>query len=201
LKRGVGNYFKKGYGGGTTAARRLRRTAQTAGALYNALSPALERAASRERDAFEEACRSGASPEEIVTSLVETLRPVDGTLDAESSRKSLAEAMSEFLARSPDADLLSLTEEQRMSIVARYVALDVYGRFFLDVGKTIIDRAPSVITGLSRLKEAKEYIRETVAGIFRKIVTPTATLSARRVAAIVQSVLQDAIDVFQGYTA
>jgi hypothetical protein len=38
----------------------------------------------------------------------------------------------------------------------------VYRRFRLDVGKTIQDKALSVQAGLARLKEVKDYIKETV---------------------------------------
>src|SRR4051812_40653109 len=34
LKRGVGHYFKKGYGGGGTAVKRFGGTARTAGSLF-----------------------------------------------------------------------------------------------------------------------------------------------------------------------
>jgi len=199
LRRGVGHYFKKGYGGGGTATKRFRGTARTAGSLFGALSSGAGAARTPERDVLEHVCRSGGSPESIVTALVEVLRPIDGSQDAEASRKSLADALSEFLARSPDADLLNLTDEQRMSIVSRYVSLDVYGRFFLDVGKAIIDKAPSITAGVSRLREAKEYIRETIVAAFNKFAAAGATLTSGRVTALVSTALRDAIDVFQGY--
>ena len=201
LRRGVGHYFSKGYGGGGGAARRFGGTARTAGSLFGALSPGGGGGArSPERDAFEQACRTSGSPEAIVTALVEILRPIDGTQDAEAERKSLAEAFSEFLRQFPNADILNLTNAQRMDIVSRYVSLDVYRRFFLDVGKTIIDRAPTIATGVARVREAKEYIVETVKAAFGKLVTDAGTLTSQRVVSLVTTTLKDSIEVFQSYT-
>jgi len=40
MRRGVGQYFKSGYGGGATAVRRFGGTAQAAAGLFGALAPA-----------------------------------------------------------------------------------------------------------------------------------------------------------------
>jgi hypothetical protein len=200
LRRGVGNYVKGGYGGSGTAAKRFAGTAQTAGSLYDALSSGAAAKRSPERDALEAAFRSGASVAILITALIETLLPVDGSQDTELGRTSLAEASSDLLVRFPDADILNLTDEQRNMFVARYVAMDVYGRFFLDVGKHIIENAPSYTAGLSRLHEAKEYIRETVIAALGKMLAATQSLTKSRVITLVSTALRDAFDVFQGYT-
>lgn len=200
LRRGVGHYFKKGYGGTGSSTKRFGGTARTAGSLFGALSPPGAGARTPERDAFEQACRAGGTPEAIVTTLVEALRPVDGTQDAEAERKSLAEALADFLRQFPNVDMLNLTEPQRLSIVARYVALDVYRRFFLDVGKTIIDNAPTYATGVARVKEAKEYIRETVQAAFDRLKNAGSGLTSKRIVTLVARALKDAIEVFQSYT-
>jgi len=207
LRRGVGHYFKTGYGGGRgggggsgSAVKRFGGTATTAGALYGVLSPAPDSERTPERDSFEQACRAASPPEVLVTALVEVLRPIDGTQDAEAERKSLAEAMSEFLTVSPNADLLGLTESQRLSIVARYVALDVYRRLFLDVGQSIIDNAPTIATGLSRMREAKEYIREKILAAFGRLSKAAGDFTSKRIVSLVGTALSDAISVFESYT-
>jgi hypothetical protein len=95
--------------------------------------------------------------------VVEAVRPADGTQDAEAERASTRDALSELLTQFPDADLLSLSEKQRVLITERFVAIDVFRRIQLDVGKTIQDKAPTAGAGLARLKEVKDYVKETVA--------------------------------------
>lgn len=201
LRRGVGNYFKSGYGGGGTAARRFGGTANTAGALYGALSGAAGTRGTPERDALEAAVRSGGSTESIISALVEAIQPVDGRQDSEANRKALADALSELMTKHPDADLLKLTPEQLNLVLALFIVSDVFARFVLDVGKSIIDNAPSVATGLSRLKEVKEYIRETVIAQLNKITIGGVALSKNKVVNLVATALRDAIDVFEGYAS
>lgn len=131
---------------------------------------------------------------------MEAVGPADGTQDTEASRKAIRGCLSDILERYPDANLLELSEEQRAFAVERYVALDVFQRYALDLGKTIQDKAPSPRAVLSRLKEVKEYIRETVSAAFRKLRGAGHNLSAGRIAQIVQGALLEAFQVFEHNT-
>src|SRR3546814_11940668 len=111
--------------------------------------------------------------------VVEALRPVDGTQDAEASRAAIRDALTELLTRFPDADLLGLTAEQRNFAIERFTAHDVFRRFDLDVGQSISERAPNEVTGLARLKKARAYVKETVAAAFRRLRDPGRALTAR----------------------
>lgn len=202
LSRGVGNYFKKGYGGGGTASGRFGGTARSAGILFGALGGGGGgEAPTPERDALEAAVQSGAGPDEVVGALIEAIKPVDGTQDAEGGRRALADTLSELMTKHPTADLLNLTPAQLNFTIALFIANDVYARFFLDVGKSIIERAPSVTTGLSRLKEVKEYIREVVIAQFNKLWAAGVTATSGRMVEVVASALKDAIDIFEGYAS
>jgi uncharacterized protein YoaH (UPF0181 family) len=131
--------------------------------------------------------------------VVEAVRPVDGTQDAEASRVAIQESLAELLNRFPGADLLNLSEEQQLFAVERFVALDVYMRFRLDVGKTIQDKAPGVATALARLREVKDYIKETVSAAFRGLRTAGQRISAGSIARMVAQALRQTLDVFEAY--
>src|SRR5205814_448199 len=84
---------------------------------------------------------AGRSAREVMDAIVEAVRPADGTQDAEACRSAIKDALSELLTRFQQADLLVLTPEQRAFVIERFVAIDVYRRFVLDVGKAIQDKA------------------------------------------------------------
>ncbi|MDX1964946.1 MAG: Qat anti-phage system associated protein QatB [Pirellulales bacterium] len=201
LTRGVGNYFKSGYGGGGTAARRFGGTARSAGALLGALSGGAGAARTPEHDALEAAVQAGVGTEQIINVLIEAISPVDGTQDAEANRKALADSLSELVTQNPNADFLNLTPEQLNHLMALFVANDVFMRFSLDVGKAILEHAPSIPTGLSRIKEAKDYIREVVIAQFNKHLAAGTPPTKARMVSIVSSALRDAIEVFEGYAS
>lgn len=199
MRRGLGQYVKKGYGGSSTATRRMGGTAQTAQALYSALSGGQANPYAAPGSPLDPALASGRSADEVMDAVVEAVRPVDGTQDAEASRTSIKEALAEVLNQFPEADLLNLSPGQRDLAIERFVAADVFHRIDLDIGRTIREKAPNAAIGLGRLKEVREYVRETVSASFRKLREAGLGLAAQRVTQIVQSAIREAFDVFEGY--
>jgi hypothetical protein len=131
--------------------------------------------------------------------VVEAVRPADGTQDAEAARAAIKDALSELLTMFPDADLLNLSEDQRGFAIEHFVAIDVFRRFHLDLGKTIQDKSPTATVALERLKEAKNYIKETIAAAFRKLRAAGSRLTTGHVNEFVRSALSEAFQVFEGY--
>ena len=200
MRRGLGHYVRGGYGGARTAVSRFGGTAATAGGLYNALSSVAAGQAAAPGSALDPVLLSGRSARQVIDVIVQAVRPADGTQDAEASRAAIRDAMSELLTKFEEADPLNLSPEQREFVIERFVAIDVYLRFALDLGKTIQDKAPSAATGLSRLKQVKDYVKETIAASFRKLREAGQRISAGRVKEIVQAALRDTLEVFEGYT-
>ena len=199
MRRGLGQYVKKGYGGSATATRRMGGTAQTAQALYSALSGGAGNPYTAPGSPLDPALTSGRSADEVMDAVVEAVRPVDGTQDAEASRTSIKDALSDVLKQFPDADLRDLQQEQRDLAIERFVAGDVFRRIDLDLGKTIREKSPNAATGLGRLKEVREYVRETVAASFRMLREAGQGLAAGKITQIVQNALRETFQVFEGY--
>lgn len=199
MRRGFGHYVRSGYGGSSTATRRMGGTAATAGALGSALAGLASGQPASPGSPLDPTLLAGRSADDIMNAVVEAVRPVDGTQDAEASRAAIRDALSELLTRFPDADLLNLTAEQRDLAIERFTAHDVYRRFDLDVGQTIREKAPSVVTALSRLKQARDYVKETVAAAFRKLRDAGRALTAGRISELVRAALRETFDVFEGY--
>ena len=199
MRGGVGHYVRKGYGGSGSATQRLAGTARTAGTLYGALSAAAAGEAAEPGSPFDPAILSGRSADDVMDALVEAVRATDGTQDAEASRSAIRNTMSELLNRFPDADLLQLTEEQRLFAIEGFVALDVYHRVALDLGKTIQEQSPSAISALSRLKDVKDYIRENVSALFRALAKTSEKIGARGVSELVRQTLRATFEVFEAY--
>lgn len=199
LERGVGQYVNKGYGGAGTATRRLGSTATTAGALGNALSQLSGNSQVQAGSPLDPTLLAGKSADAVMDAVVEAARPVDGTQDAEASRASIRDAMSDMLTDYPNADLFGLTDVQRETIIENYAANDVFRRFELDIGKTIRDKAPSVASGLSRLGQARDYIKQTVAASFRGLRDTDRSFSTKSIGSVVRSAIREAFEVFEEY--
>lgn len=199
MRRGLGHYARKGLGGSGIASRRFGGTARTAGTLYGALSSAASGQAASPGSPFDPALLAGRTSSEIMDAVVEAVRPTDGTQDTEASRLAIRDALSDLLNRFPDASLLNLSEEERVFAIERYVALDVYNRFRLDVGKAIQDKALTVTAVLARFKEVKDYIKEAVSAAFRRVRAAGQALNARRIAQLARQALGETFRVFEDY--
>jgi len=199
MRRGIRDYVRKGYGGKATAVKRFGGTVSTAGVLYGALSNVAGGQAPAAGSPLDPALLAGRSAREVMDAVVEAVRPADGTQDAEASRSAIKGALSELLTMFPNADLLNLTEEQRATAIENFVSLDVYQRTALDIGKTIQEKAPTATVGLARLKEVKDYIKQTVAASFRKLRASGNTITTGRVNQVVRGALDEAFQVFEAY--
>jgi hypothetical protein len=199
MRRALGHYVRGGYGGAETTARRMDGTASTAGSLFNALSSVAAGRPSSEGSPLDPTLLAGRSAREVLDAVLEAVRPIDGTQDAEAARAAIRDALSELLTTFPEADLLNLTPEQRLLAIERYSALDVFRRFDLDVGKSIRDKSPTATTALSRLKEVRDYIKETVAASFRKLRDAGRPITTQSVTRVVRSALRETFEVFASY--
>lgn len=196
MRRGLGHYVNRGLKGARNAAGRFEGTARSAGSLYDALSSVAARNVPADSP-LDRALESGRSAEEVMAAIIEAARPTDGTQDSEAARHAMQRALAAMLDQFPDADLLALTEEQRLFAIERYLAQDVFNRAYLDLGKSFQEKAPSAASALSRLSDMRDYIRETVAAAFRKLRTTGQAITAARVTQFARDALRETFAVFE----
>ena len=200
MRRGMRYYVSRGYDGSSTATHRMGGTIRNSETLFSAVSGIPGNPLQAPGALLDPAMLAGRSADDIMDAVTDAVRPVDGTQDSESSRAAIRDALSDTLEKYPDADLLNLTDQQKEHAVEVFVAADIYGRFNLDLGTHVIENAPSASAGLSRLKEIRDYIRETVAEAFRNLKSKGQSLSKSRVAAVVRDAIHETFEVFEGYT-
>jgi hypothetical protein len=196
MRQGLGHYIHRGLGGSSTAVRRFGGTIRTAVALNRTFLAFSE---GKSFKGLDPKILSSRSAREVLDAIVETVRPVEGNLDAEASREAISKSLSELLSRFPEADLLNLTEDQRLFAIQQYIALDVLNRFQLDIGKTIQEKAPSALVTMQRIHDIRNFIIEQVAASFRKIQNNREFFSSHGIEQIVQSALRDTFEVFEEY--
>ena len=197
LRQGLSRYTRRGLGGSRTAASRMAGTARAASALYSILGGESRDAAAPSQ--LDRSVLAGRSAQDVIKAILDAIRPVDGSDDAEATRNSANDALTELIDQFGDADLLDLTEQQRIFVLERFVSMDVFRRFMLDLGKHILDRAPSSQAGAARISEARDYIRETVIASFRRKTANGTSIARSQVVALMRRTLLDAFDVFAEY--
>ncbi|MFB9866864.1 Qat anti-phage system associated protein QatB [Vreelandella sulfidaeris] len=200
LQRSLKHYVKHGYGGAKTTTARFGGTAAVAAILGGTLQSVAEGTSQTYANLIDPVLLKGRSASEVMDALVEAVRPVDGTQDAEAERASIRGSLSDVLVKYPNADLLNLAPEERVYAIERFTAMDVFHRYELDLGKTVQEKASSALVAVRRLKEIKEYIKECVSASFRSIAATGVRLTTGRISQVVTQALQETFEVFEGYT-
>ncbi|WP_375210916.1 Qat anti-phage system associated protein QatB [Hyphococcus sp.] len=198
MRRGISQYVSRGYGGSGTSARRMGKTAQTAAGLSNALSGGGGGGDATLAATINEL--RGRSANEIINGVVDAVAPIDGSQDVEASRESIREVLADLIAERPDADLLNLDDESRDVVVEQFIAADVYRRIVLDVGKKIQDAAPNAKVALQRLRQVKDYVKETVKYAFNSVRDKLGSSKSANVGKISHDALRETFEVFEAYT-
>lgn len=195
LRRGLSHYSSSGMGGSGNAARRMGGTASAASALHSALTSLANGDPLPQDLGINPQALAGRSPAEIADILVDAIRPIDGTQDAEATRDSVARALSDILVE--NNDLTNLTPAQVDQVTASTLGYDVALRIELDVGKSIIDKAPTKSEGLERLQEMKDYVREVVAAEYATERARVGTVGRAAIDRISRNAIKQTFEVFE----
>lgn len=195
LRRGLGHYSRSGMGGSGNAARRMAGSARTASVLHSALTALANGEPFPTELGIDPQALVGLSPSEFADALVDAIRPIDGTQDAEATRDSVARALSDILDQ--NADITNLTPEQVDQVTASTLGYDVALRIELDVGKSIIAKAPTKGEGLERLQEMKDYLREVIAAEYKLERASVGIVGRAAIDRISRNAIQQAFEVFE----
>lgn len=195
----MAHYIRSGYGGSAVATRRFGATARTAATLGGALASLAAGAPTAPAGALNVRLLASRSHAEVIAAVVEAVRPIDGSIDAEANRASIRDALSDLLKRYPDANLLELDDAQRAYVLEGFTAADVFRRYELDLGKTIQEKAPTAAAELARLRDVRDYIKQVVSAAYRKLERAGRPLTAGAIENVVRDALTDAFAVFEEY--
>lgn len=199
LQSSLGHYTSSGLGGARQATRRMAKTAINAGKIFQTLGALSSGTALPADVQLDRTALAGRPAEEVADEISRALQPPGGTQDDEACRDSISCALAELLQADPNADLTSLTPEQIDLVTQAYVGEDLCRRVDLDIGKAIIDKAPTQAVGVARLEEMKAYIRQEVARAFRTRSERGQRLTRQNASSLVAGVLESTFEVFEGY--
>ena len=199
LRRGLSHYASRGLGGAGGAARRLGGAAVRSVALFNALGGLSAGTLDPTKLGFDTASLEGRSAREIIDRVARFVSPSDGSQDAESSQRAVNAALSDLLEQDPEVDVSSLTREQIDWVLERHIVHEIVQRIELDVGKSIVQKAPSPGAAIERMKEMREYVEESVSAAFRENRQTNAPVDSSSTARLSSSVIRDTFTVFEEY--
>jgi len=174
-------------------------TAKRAGSLYGVLQ-ALSNGTTPDVDlGLDPELLAGRPAREIVDRIAEALSPNDGSLDSETSRRSMSQSLSELIRREPTTNLAALTHDQIILAMELFISAEVCCRIEVDVGKAILDKSPDAITAIRRMEEMYRFVRQVVALEMRRQTASPDSMTQQVATQLATRVIQDTFDVFESY--
>ena len=193
LRRGVSSFVKKGMGGSSRAASRMRTSAIAASSLGGFLATARNGSDPSINAWVDSVKQRGLSAKETALEVVRRLIPTGGSIDEESARHSMDHAIAHLYEMEPNADIFDLTDDQIAKLIAYTVAFEVYNRIQLELGQVFekLKYSPQLIQ--NRLGQVLDFIMVVVNRSMEKARAGGVERAMREIA---NSALRDALTVF-----
>lgn len=158
IGRAVGSMVNKGMGGPSRAAGRMKTSAVAAAALGGFLAAAREGTNPNIAEWVESARARGLSARDAALEVIQQLAPEGGSVDEESAKHAMNQAIIHLYDVDPTADILAMSDEQIASVMGYTLAFDVFNRIQLELGRVFEKLKYSAQLVHQRLGEVQDYI-------------------------------------------
>jgi len=200
LRRGLGSYVGKGYRGSANASARMGQAATSASRAYDVLSGLAEGTATPADLGFNPADLTGASFDDVIDALTDSICKGDTTLDDASGRQAVSEAISEVISDTPGLDPLAMPPGQIREVWLRTLAYHVFANIIRDIGGDL-QHAANGDYGLfnDRCVEIRSFIRESYREQIAVFEARGRVLNRTTCDAIARDVNRSVLDIYQGW--
>ncbi len=198
IRKSLGHYVKKGMGGSSTLARRMRSSTAVGGNLFSLLNDIRNNNSANPSIQvwIKELTSKNLSQDDYVNEIINQLIPYGGTLESESSRDSINNAFIEFLTFYPDADIGNLNEDNIWFITQCFLANEAYNRLYLDLGPKL-ERMPDILDSIECINNIKSYLKTE---IYQQIavVKNRHYCTANNICEILNITIKETFEIFEG---
>lgn len=197
LRKALGNYSRTGMGGASNVSSRMRASTSAGAGLFNFLQGVRDSTDIKVRDWVDQLTAQNLPAYEIADKIVDQVVSVGGSLDEESCRDSMAQAMSELLTINPDIDLVNMDNDSIWTVMELFIANEAFNRITLDVGRLFESEKYSPWEAVSRTNEMKEYLKSEISAQLQELKTSTTTPTQNEVNNILQTAIRVTFEIFE----
>lgn len=191
--RAMGSFVRKGLGGVSKAASRMRTSSKAAAALGGFLTLVRDATDPTINDWVTSARARGLSAQDAALEVINQIVPAGGSVDEESAKLAMNQAIIHLYEVDPTTDIFALTNEQISSLMVYTLAFDVYNRVQLELGRVFEKLKFSAQVVQDRLAQVQDYILVVVRDAMQKVQNSGQTRSVRDIS---NSTLRKALEIF-----
>lgn len=197
LKKALGSYSRKGMGGASNVASRMRTSTSAGAGLFNFLQGVRDSYDTKVRDWVNQLTAKNLSAYEIADEIIDQAISTGGSLEEESCRDSMAQAMSDLLTINPDVDLLNMDNDSIWTVMELFMANEAFNRLNLDIGQLFESAKYSPREAVSRMNDMREYLKSEISAQIQELRTDTSNPTKAEMNNLLQTAIKITFEVFE----
>jgi hypothetical protein len=197
LKKALGNYSRKGMGGSSKVASRMSTSTSAGAGLFTFLQDVRDSSATKFKEWVNQLSNKNFSAYEIANEIIAQVVSTGGSLEEESCRNSIAQAMSDILKVNPDIDLMNMNDESIWTVLELFMANEAFNRLYLDIGQLFESAKYSPIEAVSRMNDMRDYLKSEISAQMRELRSNISNPSTEKINILLQSALRITFEIFE----
>ena len=197
LVRAAGHYSRTGMGGAHNVASRMRTSTKAAAGLGSFLQAARDRSDPLINQWMDSLRATNPSAQTVIDAIVAQIIPEGGSVDEESAKDSMAQALSELTVLDPGVDLLALQDMQIWTLIQLYLGHEACNRMYADIGQLFENAKfdPAVI--VQRTHEMRSFLKNAVAAELETLRLVTPNPNRQQLETLLREAVQTSFIVFE----
>ena len=197
FKKAVGHYSKKGMGGASNVAKRMRASTSSVSGLVSFLRDVKNNILPDIKDWAQNLMSKSPSANEVIDAIIDRVTNEGGIIDEESIKDSMAHAMSDLLEQNPDIELLNLGDGESWDLIEGFLAYEASNRLQLDIGQ-LLERALTPIEMVQRVDEMRDYLKSEISAQLQQYKSSDKHPDISKLNAVIHLALESTFIVFEG---
>lgn len=197
FKKAIGHYSKKGMGGASNVAKRMRASTSSVSGLVSFLRDVKNNILPDIKDWAQNLMSKSPSANEVIDAIIDRVTNEGGIIDEESIKDSMANAMSDLLEQNPNLDLLSLGDDESWDLIENFLSYEASNRLQLDIGQ-LLERTLSATEMVQRTDEMREYLKAEISAQLQPYKSSDKHPNIDKLNAVIHQALESTFLVFEG---
>lgn len=198
LGRAIGHYSRTGMGGARNTAARMRASTRSAAGLISLLQAARDGTDARVSQWVSSLVARNPSAQDVINEVIQQVTTSGGSLDEESCKDSMAQAMAELMENQPNVDLLSMSDADIWSLVELFLAHEACSRLQLDIGQLFESSRLAPREVVTRMNDMRDYLKAEISAQMRAVRQANSNPSPRQLETTMQQALRNTFAVYEG---
>ena len=197
LRKALGNYSRRGMGGAANVAQRMRVSTSLGAGLYQFLHDIQSPQTPMLNEWSHNISQRNLSDEDISNEIIAHVFSDGGSLDEESCKRSMSQAMADLLEAIPDVDLLHLSNNEIWFLLERFLANEAFSRVELDIGQMFESAKYSDTSVVLRMNEVRAYLISEISVQIEALKRDVQNPSFKEIQGILHDAIEQTFSIFE----